>query len=51
MREQDTQLIMKRTQISLVLYLAKSRRQISLNTVLKFRELIDDDIPTAGHSE
>ena len=48
MREQDTQAINEVHPDFAGVVFAKSRRQISLATALKFRELIDDDIPTAG---
>lgn len=48
MREQDTQVINEAKPDFAGFVFAKSRRQISLETALHFRELIDSTIPTAG---
>jgi phosphoribosylanthranilate isomerase len=48
MREQDTQVVNEVHPDFAGFVFAKSRRQISLATALKFRQLLDPSIPTAG---
>ncbi|MCH5462935.1 phosphoribosylanthranilate isomerase [Lactobacillus sp. LC28-10] len=48
MREQDTQVVNEVHPDFAGFVFAKSRRQISLPTALKFRQLLDPSIPTAG---
>lgn len=48
MKEQDTQVVNEVHPDFAGFVFAKSRRQLPLDTALKFRSLIDDTIPTAG---
>ncbi|WP_203651428.1 phosphoribosylanthranilate isomerase [Secundilactobacillus yichangensis] len=48
MREQDTRVVNEVHPDFAGFVFAKSRRQISLATALKFRQLLDPSIPTAG---
>ncbi|MTV83175.1 phosphoribosylanthranilate isomerase [Secundilactobacillus folii] len=48
MREQDTQVVNEVQPDFAGFVFAPSRRQLTLKTALKFRNLLDDKIPTAG---